>query len=178
MPGGAITLTRPSALIANVMPEDFDLQRKHDARVLREHFPLRSRITSARLTGDGIRERLLTDQFDIVQLTTNIDAGGEIRVGHGSLPARGFVELLRQARAKLLVLSSCQSVSLAANVAPHVNMIAGTDNLNTEAWCRWSEISDRLLSSGVPLSRSFAVAQAVVDAPSAMIMHRDLVILR
>ncbi|WP_433628575.1 hypothetical protein [Nocardia sp. CA-120079] len=92
-----------------------------DARIVTDNFP-RSSITTRSASAQGIREGLLNQKFDIVQLTApNIDSAGAIHTNDGTLSAAGFMELVRHADVSLVVLASCQSVGLAAAAAPHLS---------------------------------------------------------
>lgn len=124
------------------------------------------------------QELIRRGAYDVIQLVGRVGQQGDIILGDTTLTAKGFSQLIDQSDAKLVVLSACDSATLAAEVVPHSNMVAATGTLRSGQWSQWSSIFYSLLANGVPLSQSYSIAQAVVNLPMAMILHRDIKVVR
>lgn len=160
----------PRILVADALPS----LHLRDAATVRSVWPSADVSELRQATPKRLASSLLGYDFSILQLSANVAANGDVQLHDGILTAKGLAELADQRNLGLVVLASCNSAIMAAEVAPRVNMIAATENLATRDWEQWSAIFYTLLSNGVPLSQAYSVARSVVDAPIVMIMREDV----
>ena len=63
---------------------------------------------------------------------------------------------------------------LAAYLAPHVNMIASTDWVQTKDLVKWEKSFYQCLSRGSSLSTASEIAKATSKAPMILLMKKDM----
>lgn len=160
----------PRILVADALPG----VQLRDAAVVRSAWPAANVSELQQVTPERLASVLLKEDISILQLSANVTANGDVQLHDGIMTAKGLAELARQQDVRLIVLASCNSATMAAEVAPHVNMIAATQNLGVRDWEQWSAIFYTLLGNGVPLSQAYSVAQSVVNAPIVMITRKDI----
>jgi hypothetical protein len=157
-----------------------EMDRQLEIDVIHGALPSAEITVNAKLTAQELREALATRSFDIVLLSGNVAPDGSVafRRGDGTdtISADGLAKLLDRSRTKLVILACCNSVPMAARLAPVTNMIAATQNLPVLAFQDWHQLFFRLLGQGVPVSEAYNIAAASVDAPLAMLLKRDFTI--
>ncbi|AEV86858.1 hypothetical protein ACWT_5840 [Actinoplanes sp. SE50] len=171
--GVAEVVENPKFLIAGSEAAPWDRFLEEDRGIITAAFPGSTVSVEPAETAAGFSQALLTlgAHAQVWQLSAQVEGSGSIQIGSDSLPPRGLGEVVRQSRPKLVVLAACASASVAAEIAPS----AATGTLDSDAWKRWSTIFYTLLATGVPLSRAFAITQAVDGLPVAMILRRDMI---
>lgn len=162
----------------------FDL----DAGVLEKMFP--GKVTTERtLTARRLRQLLTTRRFDIIHLVLAVDADtGDLLfspIDHTTyqpntskvdkMPAEGFANLVVESQTRLIVLATCNALSLAVEVARITNMIATNIEITGEAAAEWGECFYDLLASGFPLYKAFDITKANISAPMRLIRQKDIV---
>jgi len=125
-----------------------------------------------------LRDTWLRSKYDVVQIAAHVGSNGSIKLGEEELMPVALGEMVRYSETKLVVLAACDSATLTTHLAPHASMIAGTGSISSEAWDEWSSIFYSVLSAGVPLTRAYSIASAVVDLPVAMLVRNDLKLTR
>jgi hypothetical protein len=91
-----------------------------------------------------------------------------------SIAALTFCELVKKAKARLVVLAICDSLLLGAKLAKTTNMIAGTAAISVKDMLEWELLLYRRLSKGVSLSNSFEIAASLSKAPMLLLLKRDI----
>lgn len=175
------TICKPRILWASSLPS-FSTEPIHqDIKTIRQAFPKSKLITEQELTADRFRDLLTKNKFDIVQLTVNVRGDGSIDFWHSSendsISGEGVVQLLEVSNTRLIILASCNSVPLAAKLAPKMTMIAATGTLEVNTFNKWQRVFYQLLSEGESLYRAYDIARNSVSIPIAIIMKdsQDLV---
>jgi hypothetical protein len=72
--------------------------------------------------------------------------------------------------------STCDSLFLAARLAPKVNVVAASGKVLTKDMISWEECFYDLLARGHLLSEAYAVAQETTDVPMVLLIKRDSVL--
>lgn len=175
-------ITNPKILCA-ASPRFEALGFSDDIAVLSEAFP-KNLIVEHNLTSTRLGELLTQDRFDILHLLTFADPKtGDLVLNADeegttddpdSLTAEGFAKLIDLCEARLVVLASCNSLLLAAYLAPYVNMIAATDWVTTKEFLRWEKSFYQCLSRGSSLSTAAEIGKATSRAPMILLMKKDL----
>jgi hypothetical protein len=130
----------------------------------------------------------MDDTFDIVHLSVYVDSKtGDIYfndvnndgtaapgVAVDSMSAGSFSRLIEIAKAKFVVLATCDSLILAAKLARVTNMIAATDWVTVDDILRWELGLYKCLSKGASLSNAFETASSLSEAPMLLLLRKDL----
>jgi hypothetical protein len=130
-------------------------------RTMGKGIRLHKKITIQRETNlNEWRKIMLDGQFEIVHISAQVDPkDGSLDFGNNQrMTAGGFQELVIEAKTRLVVLATCDSVALGAAVSRITNMIASTALLGIDPFLEWAEAFYMKLAKGVPLSRAFEVA--------------------
>jgi hypothetical protein len=90
------------------------------------------------------------------------------------IPAVAFAKLTELAKAKLVVLATCDSLILAAKLAKITNMIAATDFVFIKDILQWELGLYKCLSKGISLSNSFETACSLSNAPMLLLLKKDV----
>ena len=171
-----IVVHRPNVLAASAM----NLYTLAEVSVLKQAFP-RSKIDSwDNIAAPALRSVLSQRKYDLVELTVGVTPDGDLDFGHveqrtNLIPGDGLVELLELSGVKLLVLTCCFSVPLAAKLAGRVNMIAATGSLDDGTFHEWRRIFLELLSKGNRMSTAFSAATRATRLPISMFMAHDVI---
>ncbi|HST47731.1 hypothetical protein [Jatrophihabitans sp.] len=163
------SLERPKVLVTLGCGPGDDL----DAEIIEGVWPAALVTKLHSPTAAELTDTLLASRFDVLQLSSPVGRTGDITFPDRELSAAGLAELARQSNLSLIVLASCSSASMAAEIAGRTNMVAATETLSTRDWEGWSKIFYTLLASGLPMSQAYSVARSVIDAPVVMILHED-----
>lgn len=127
------------------------------------------------LTVDGLRLALQEGHFQAVHLVTQITGGEEaLRVGEQQVTAGDLRNLLDTGSVRLLVLTACDSLSLACELARVANVVlAPTTALRSEV-VSWSDNFYRNLARGLPVSRAYSSSSGASRAPVTLILTKDV----
>jgi hypothetical protein len=85
-----------------------------------------------------------------------------------------LLKLVELTQAKLVFLATCDSLTLAAELARSVNVIAATSSVEITAMLEWEKMFYTLLAQGRKLSEAYDIAVATSDAPMRLIMRHDM----
>ncbi len=77
---------------------------------------------------------------------------------------------------KLVVLATCNSLFLAANLVSKMNVIAASGHVEMEKMVAWEDCFYNLLVQGYSISQAYEVTQAAIDIPMALLIKRDLIL--
>lgn len=155
---------------------EFDhLGIEQDAEILRNNY--KNVQLHRKMDLNGFRRELSSHSFEIVHFLGYVHPqSGDLRFSENeSLSPDGFLKLLELCGAKLAFLATCDSLFLAAKLAPYVNVVAASGTVQTERMVVWQGCFYDLLSRGHALSESYEVAQATTDVPMVLLMKRDMV---
>jgi hypothetical protein len=123
-------------------------------------------------------------RWDLIHLAMYVDADtGDLIIpsadrsggteGKDRLPAAGVDSLVSMARARLVVIVTCDSLMLATRIARTTNTIAGYKPIDVRAALNWSSVFYRFLAHGCPLSEAFNRAQTLTDPGLLLLAKRD-----
>ncbi len=148
---------------------------EQDAQLLRNSY--KNVQLNRKIDLNGFRRELSSHSFEIVHFLGFVHPqSGDLRFSENeSLSPDGFLKLLELCGAKLVFLATCDSLFLAAKLAPYVNVVAASGSVETERIVVWQECFYDLLSRGHALSESYEVAQATTNVPMVLLMKRDMV---
>jgi hypothetical protein len=169
-------LKKPSILC--ISTSDFEkLWTDEDVAILSQHF--KSTLTIRRnITGRILRSTLTERRYSVVHLLGYVDpVTGALRLGPDDhLTAEGFQQLIEVCEAKLVILATCDSVVLAAQLSRVANMVAALGTMENKDFVEWERCFYGLLANGQPLSRAYDVARATTNAPVVLLMRRELAV--
>ena len=175
-------ITNPKILCA-ASPRFETMGFPEDVAVLSDAFP-QGTMVEHNLTSWRLGELLTQHRFDILHLLTFVDPKtGELVLNADeegmsdepdSITAEGFAKLIDLCEARLVILASCNSLLLAAYLAPHVNMIAATDWVTNKEFLRWEKSFYQCLSRGSSLSTAAEIGKATSRAPMILLMKKNL----
>ncbi len=171
-------------------PQYFHISFQKDVELIRnETAKISAQISELHSTNsEGLTKALMESTFDIVHISAYVDPKtGEIYFNdidsNGSPPAGvsidsmlavSFSKLIELAKAKLVILATCDSLILAAKLAKVTNMIASTDWVYCDDIFKWELGLYKCLSKGVSLSHSFETASSLSKAPMLLLLKKDL----
>jgi hypothetical protein len=127
------------------------------------------------LSAAALRSELIKRRFDIVHLLMDVDqAEGTLLFENGDrMRSDGFVQLIKETGAKLVVLATCDSLALGAKLAAHTNVVAAPTAFMAETFAPWATSFYQMISTENPLSRAFEIARVTTEAPMVLLMKRD-----
>jgi hypothetical protein len=182
------TVSRPRILCA-CSSQYFHLSFEKDVELIqRETEKVAARLTHLHNTdSQALMAALMDGTFDVVHLSAYVDPKtGEIffnDVGPGggmaagvpvdSLPAASFAKMVKLAKAKLVILATCDTLLLAAKLAGCTNMIAATDSVYMNDILKWELGLYKCLAKGISLSSSFEMASSLSKAPMLLLLKKD-----
>jgi len=158
-----------------------------DKEVLEKAFPKKITI-ERKLTSKHLRELLTTQRFDIIHLVLAVDADtGDLLFSPidyttykpktrkvDRMSAEGFANLVVESQTRLVVLATCNALSLAVEVARITNMIATNIEINGEVAAEWGQCFYDLLAAGYPLYKAFDITKTNISTPMRLIRQRDI----
>ena len=114
-------------------------------------------------TRQSLLSRLLNG-YQILHLIANVAPDGTVLLADGSLSPDAFQYLLKDKGLRVLILSSCNSVSVvsALREARVPALIAATDTLRVDVADQFDEIFYGALGAGSPVSEAFRLAQETI----------------
>jgi Predicted nucleotide-binding protein containing TIR-like domain len=134
------------------------------------------------------REILMDENFDIIHIAAYVHPkNGDVCFcdlnsegvpvddeSPDSIEAVAFSKLIQLAKAKLVVLATCDSLLLAAKLAKITNMIAATDLVMVKDILDWELALYKCLSRGVSLSNAFETASSLSKASMLLLLKKDI----
>lgn len=160
------------ALVASAWPDSSGLNDpKTNGEVTRQIISSALDVTEARVQVDllqqATRQSLLSrllNGYQILHLIANVASDGTVFLADGSLSPDAFQYLLKDKGLRVLVLSSCNSVSVvsALREARVPALIAATDTLPIDVADRFDDIFYGALGAGAPVSEAFRLAQETI----------------
>lgn len=184
------TSANPRILCACSAPYFDLLSFEKNVHIIRtETQKISSRIVEAHKIGaKGLKDILMENSFEIIHLATFVDPKtGNLRfdtLACGEDPdpknetdrisAEGFAELVRIARARLVILASCDSLTLAAKLARDTNMVAALDWVGVDDLLDWELSFYKCLSKGASVSSAYETAKVMSKAPMLLLLKKDI----
>jgi hypothetical protein len=167
-------LKKPTVLWGDSLGLPFQ-ERDVEIDAIQRALPDAKVTIAAELRAHELQELLATNQFDIVVLTGNVSSDGSVHLGTSGdvIAADGLAKLIGRANTKLVILACCNSVPMAAKLAPVTNMIAATENLRVDLFQAWNSLFFQLLGQGVSVSEAYNIAATNTQVPLAMLLKRD-----
>jgi hypothetical protein len=147
-------------------------------RTMHKKIRLHKRLTIERAPDFAAwRKLMIQDTFDIIHIAAHVDPkDGSLDFGNGQhISASGFRELVVECKARLVVLATCDSISLGAVVSRATNMIASLTLVKYDDFLGWAEVFYKKLSQGAPLSRAYDVASAAAGDRMVLLLRKDVV---
>lgn len=182
-------VNRPRVLCA-CSPQYLSLSFKQDVEIIRkETQSISTDIVEMHGTdAQSLKSALMDGTFDIIHICATVDPRtGEIYfndvddnletpagVRVDSIQATAFAKLVELARARLVILATCDSLILAAKLAKVTNMIGATDWVAVHDILDWEVSFYKCISKGISLSSSFETAASISAAPMLLLMKKDL----
>jgi predicted nucleotide-binding protein len=183
------TIKNPKVLCA-CSPWYFKTSFQKDVELIRKETKnLSARISeSNNINSRQLTEILLEDKFDIIHIAAYVHPRtGDVCFGDltseggppnddsaDAIPAVAFSRLIELAKAKLVVLATCDSLILAAKLAKIANMIAATDFISINDILQWELGLYKCLSKGISLSNAFETASTLSKAPMLLLLKKDV----
>jgi|GEM_PF-3480143 len=153
---GTQIVKQPKILLASSMSDLKQLQ--NELQLLQAAFP-KSIVAKSDLTSSSFLELLRLNKYDIVQLNATVRVDGSVEFKtKDAITGDALVRYLELHNTSLLILTSCNSVPLAAKLAAKINMIAATGNLPNDVFKQWQKVFYGLLSDGYLLSKAYRLA--------------------
>ncbi len=182
-------INSPKVLCA-CSPQYLNLSFEKDVDVIRQETQkISTRILELRnVDSQRLKNILMDDTFDIIHISAAVDPKtGEIYfndvdnkgvpregVNVDSIPAESFSRLVELAKARLVILATCDSLLLAAKLAKVTNMIGATDWVYINDILDWEIPFYKCIAKGMSLSSSFETAASLSKAPMLLLMKKDL----
>jgi hypothetical protein len=88
--------------------------------------------------------------------------------------ADGFAELVRLNGAKLIILATCDSITLGAKLARVTNVIAASTIIQIEEFADWERNFFSILAGKNYLSTAFEISRGISNIPLLRLMKGDL----
>src|SRR6267378_5898561 len=183
------TIKNPKVLCA-ASPWYYKRSFQNDLELIRtETKNLSARISeSNNINSQQLTKSLMENTFDIVHIAAHVHPRtadvcfGDLTSegGHADdesadpISAVAFSKLIELAKAKLVILASCDSLILAAKLAKITNMIAATDSISIKDTLQWELALYKCLSKGISLSNSFETASSLSKAPMLLLLKKDV----
>jgi hypothetical protein len=140
------------------------------------------------LTASEVRDCLIQERFDIVHVATyicptsgdlvfseiNTKTGEDICDSRELITAEAFAELIKANGVKLVVVASCESFELAAQLMVVTNVIGTRDMITPRMFASWIENFYSVLPLR-PLSEAFDYAVKASRAPMRLLAKQELI---
>lgn len=143
-------------------------------------------VVSDQFTFEKLNDLLTQQSWDILHLVgfVHVETGDfcfsdivlktkDLGVSPSKVAARGLVRLVELAKARLVVLATCESLALAAQLARVTNVIAAAASISAEQIAVWGDLFYGLLAKGKPLSQAFDIAKEASDSPLVLVTRKD-----
>lgn len=159
-----------------------------DAEIVSSAFPGQVTVEMA-ITSTRLKDLLLYHEhrFDIVHLAGFIDIHtgdfvfDEIDIQSQRATAdadkmspQQLARLLEFSKTSLVVLATCESLSLAVELARVTNVVAARHNIDVPVLLDWEKRFYRLLAQGQPISTASEIAKSASGAPVSDLLRSDV----
>jgi hypothetical protein len=181
-------ILRPRILCAASKQYAIHCEYDKDLAVIREAFPDSIVVAEGALTTQRLCDLLSDQHFDLIHLISfvdpqtgalvlsDIDLQTMLPVGGSSdrLTANGFAQMVEFSRGRLVVLASCDSLRLGAQLARGTNLVAAYSTVQTDEIVAWERRFYRMLSRGHTLMQAYNVSNAASEAPMCLMLKKDM----
>jgi|SRR5215472_19085302 len=185
-PTSVVTLRSPQVLC--VTSNQFLSLRPDDFGVIQAAFP-ETATHRRELSSRSVRDALMHQSFDIVHVATyvcpktgdlifsdvDLDSLGETCQPTDVIPAEAFVDLIKNANTKLVVIASCESFELAVEVLSVSDVISTRDMISVDVFAAWIENFYQALQVKT-LAEAFDYAVKASRAPMKLYAKQNLLI--
>lgn len=186
-PTSVVTIRSPQVLC--VTSNQFLSLRPDDFKIIQMAFP-ETATHRRELSSRAVRDSMMRENFDIVHIATYVcpktgdlifsDVDLDVLVAEKCQPedvltADAFVELIKSAQTKLVVIASCESFELAAEVLSVSDVIATRDMISAEMFAAWIENFYQALQVKT-LSEAFDFAVKASRAPMRLYAKQNFII--
>lgn len=96
----------------------------------------------------------------------------------GALGVHAIEGMLKDCRASLVVIITCDSLRFGEQLARFTNVIAGHQAIAPSNALSWAKVFYQALSVGIPLSQAFDRAQDVADPGLVLLARKDIIFRR
>jgi hypothetical protein len=158
-------------------------QFEKDHQEIRGHFPSDSITVKEGISADELDALMFKNRWDIIHLATYVDiaigdvilpaSGAANNTDPNRLLAKGFVDLVNDCGARLVVIPTCDSIALALKLSPITNVISGHKPIEARSALTWAKVFYRNLARGVSLNDSYKAAQHQADCGLVLLLKRD-----
>jgi hypothetical protein len=182
-------IPRPKILCA-CSPQYFHLSFPKDVELIkRETQKISAQVRELHNTNSNeLIQVLLENTFDLIHISAYVNPKtGEIYfndvddkgipvdgVKIDSIDAERFAKLIEIAKARLVILATCDSLLLGAKLAKITNMIAATDWVYVDDILQWELALYKCLTKGVSLSNAYETASSISKAPMLLLLKKNL----
>lgn len=182
-------IPRPKILCA-CSPQYFHLSFPKDVELIkRETQKISAQVRELHNTNSNeLIQILLENTFDLIHISAYVNPkSGEIyfndvddkgvpvdSVKIDSIEAARFAKLIEIAKARLVILATCDSLLLGAKLAKITNMIAATDWVYVGDILQWELALYKCLTKGVSLSNAYETASSISKAPMLLLLKKNL----
>lgn len=186
-PTSVVTIRSPQVLC--VTSNQFLSLRPDDFTIIRAAFP-ETATHRREVSSRAVRDSLMREDFDIVHVATYVcpktgdlifsdidfDELGEQKCQpEDVLTAEAFISLIKNAQTKLVVIASCESFELAAELLSVCDVIATRDMISAEMFAAWIENFYQALQVKT-LSEAFDFGVKASRAPMKLYAKQNFVI--
>jgi hypothetical protein len=151
-------------------PQFLELGFQNQIEIVQKAFPDVVQHSIITESGD-LRERLATETIDVLHIATYVcprtgdlyfsevdpDTGASLAEKPDVVTPEALAELVNRAKTRLVVVGSCESLVLAANLLAVTNVVATRDMVSALMMARWVDVFYSTLPKQ-PLSEAFDVA--------------------
>lgn len=187
----SVEIINSPKILCACSPQYFSLSFEKDVEVIKKETQHISAQTLELHNTDsaGLRDILMENTFDIIHISAyvdpktgeiyfnDVDSNGMLHKGVDvdSIPAGSFSKLVELAKARLVILATCDSLILAAKLAKVTNMIAATDWVSVKDMLDWEVSFYKCIAKGISISNSFETAASLSSkAPMLLLTKKDL----
>lgn len=188
--GPAIDIIPRPKILCACSPQYFHLSFPKDVELIkRETEKISAEVKELHnINSDELIQVLLENRFDLIHISAYVNPKtGEIYfndvndkgipvdgVKIDSIDAERFAKLIEIAKARLVILATCDSLLLGAKLAKITNMIAATDWVYVDDILQWELALYKCLTKGISLSNAYETASSISKAPMLLLLKKNL----
>ncbi|WP_207632807.1 TIR domain-containing protein [Foetidibacter luteolus] len=147
-----------------------------DIAILKENFG--DKVTVAQdLSLRALRNTLLSGEFELVHLVGEVDriSGEFMFTEKERISPEGLSKLLQNTKARLVILATCDSLILGAELSRHMNVVSGINTIQVDNIVTWEECFYHLLGQRKSLTTAYDLAQGTAKAPMVILFRNDVI---
>ena len=130
------------------------------------------------LSLDALRLALKKNRFQLVHLVTQVGVQGALCVGEQQITPGEVRDLLDMNSVHLVVMTGCDSLPLACELARVANVIVAPTTAVRSDVVQWTDSFYHLLARGIPISRAYSASSGVSRAPVMLVLTKDVAFSR